>query len=76
MLYAVQTVFIDGKLFGSECMFEENGGGMKGCCDHPPPHSEEPMNSCEGKFFNRIRIYTDWFETPELARRFRDGEIT
>lgn len=37
MWYAVQTVFIDGKLFGSECMFEENGGGMKGCCDHPPP---------------------------------------
>lgn len=73
MWYAVETVFIDGKLFGSQCLFDEDDA-VKGCCYCS--HNEEPMNSSHTEFGGRIEIHCDWFETKELAMRFQDGEIT
>ena len=30
----------------------------------------------EKKFFDRMEIYTDWFESEELAKQFKKGKIT
>ena len=72
MWYAVETVFIDGNFFGSECAFTE-GNHHTGCCY--APEWEEPKNRCETRFQDRIEIHTEWFETEQLAKDFRDGKI-
>lgn len=74
MWYAVETVFIDGKLFDSRCVFKEGDTSPLGHCF--AGLDEEHMNRCEKKFGDRIEIHTDWFESEELAKKFRDGEIT
>lgn len=74
MWYAVETVFIDGKFFGSECCFIKGNNSSIGHCY--ASLTEEPMNSCKREFNNRIEIHTDWFESEELAEAFCKGEIT
>lgn len=74
MWYATETVFIDGKLFGSMCLFTKGDTSAAGHCYRP--HDEEPMNSCKKEFDNRIEIHTDWFESEELAEQFMEGKVT
>ena len=74
MWYAVETVFIDGALFGSRCCFTEGDTGPAGHCY--TDHSEEPCNSCKREFGDRIEIHLDWFESEELAKAFCDGKVT
>jgi len=74
MWYAVETVFIDGELFGSKCVFVDGDTSALGHCY--ASHSEEPGNRCERFFDNRIERHIDWFESEELAKRFCAGEIT
>lgn len=74
MWYAVETVFIDGKHFASRLCFDPKQPGYAGTCRCR--HDEEPMNSCERRFGDRIELHTDWFETPELAEKFKNGAIT
>lgn len=74
MWYAVETAFIDGKFFGSHCLFIDGDTSPMGHCY--ASIDEEPMNSCEKKYNNRIEIHTDWFESEDLAKSFRDGKIT
>ena len=71
MWYAVETVFIDGKLFDSRRFDYDKNYGVCRC-----QHDEEPMNGTKREFGNRIEIHTDWFETEELAEKFYNGEIT
>lgn len=72
--YAVETVFIDGKLFGSRCCFTKGSKGHAGHCYQS--HDVEPMNSCKREFDDRIEIHTDWFESEELAEQFMEGKVT
>ena len=75
MWYAVETVFIDGKHFGSRICFTP--GDEKSPVGHCfADFDEEPHNSCKNEFDNRIEIYTDWFETEDAAIKFCKGEIT
>lgn len=74
MWYAVETVFIDGKLFGSKCCFKKGDKSSVGHCY--ADLKEEPRNSCKREFDNRIEIHTDWFESEELAEAFCNGKIT
>ena len=74
MWYAVETAFVDGQLLGSECVFKEGDTSLLGHC--LADLSEEPHNSCEKKFFGRLEIHTDWFESEELAKQFKEGKIT
>lgn len=74
MWYAVETVFIDGKLFDSRCLFIEGDTSPAGHCY--AGLDEEPINRCEKRFNNRIEIHTDWFESEKLAKYFCDGKIT
>lgn len=74
MWYAVETAFVDGQLLASECVFQEGDTSPLGHCY--ASLSEEPMNMCEKKFFDRLEIHTDWFESEELAKQFSEGKIT
>lgn len=74
MWYAVETAFVDGKHFGSKCVFSEGDLSPVGHCY--AGLNEEPLNSCEKKFDNRIEIHFDWFESEKLAKDFCDGKIT
>lgn len=74
MWYCVETVFIDGKLFGSRCCFDEDDRSPVGKCY--AAETEEPHNSRKEEFGGRIEIHLDWFESRELATDFRDGKIT
>lgn len=75
MWYAVETAFVDGKVFGSRCLF------VDGDETSPMGHCfvddcEKPFNQCQKEFGGRIEIHTDWFESEELAHAFCDGKIT
>ncbi|MCC2255683.1 hypothetical protein LKD70_14910 [Ruminococcus sp. CLA-AA-H200] len=74
MWYAVETAFVDGKLLGSHCCFKDDDTTPVGHCN--ASWNEEPYNSCEKKFGDRIEIHVDWFETAELAHAFCDGKVT
>jgi hypothetical protein len=74
MWFATETVFIDGKLFGSRCIFIKDDTSPVGHCYCS--HDEEPRNSCKIEFDNRIEIHTDWFESEELAEQFVEGKVT
>lgn len=74
MWYAVETAFIDGKWFGSRCLFDKGSSNLKGHCYSS--HNVEPMNQCQKLFDNRIEIHTDWFESEQLAEDFVAGKIT
>ena len=74
MWYATETAFIDGKLFGTRCLFKEGDTSAVGHCYCS--HNEEPMNEVKYEFGNRIEIHTDWFESEELAKSFCEGKIT
>ena len=75
MWYAVETVFIDGKYFGSRICFTI--GDKRSPVGHCfADHDEEPHNSCKSEFDNRIEIHVDWFETEDAAIKFSKGEIT
>ena len=75
MWYAVETAFIDGQLFESRCCF------IDGDTSSPVGHcfagsEQEPQNSCQ-KFYNdRIEVRVDWFESESIAHDFCDGKIT
>lgn len=71
MWYAVETVFIDGKLFDIHGFDYDKKHGITYA-----EHNEEPMNRVKSECNNRIKIHTDWFETKELAEKFINGEIT
>lgn len=75
MWFATETVFIDGNLFGSRCIFKKGDTSPLGHC-YCKPHDVEPMNRCTLEFDNRIEIRTDWFESEELAEQFVEGKIT
>ena len=74
MWYAVETAFVDGRLLGSECVFQKGDESPVGRCYYD--ERAEPVNSCEKKFGDRIEIHVDWFESEELAEKFREGLIT
>lgn len=74
MWFATETVFIDGNLFGSRCIFKKGDTSTVGHCYCS--HNEEPRNSCTMEFDNRIEIHTDWFESEELAGQFVEGKVT
>lgn len=74
MWYAVETVFIDGELFGSRCCFTEGDTSPVGHCY--ARSDEEPRNGSKKEFDDRIEINLDWFESEEIAKDFRDGKIT
>lgn len=74
MWYGVETVFIDGVLFGSRCCFEDGDTGPEGHCF--ASLDEEPGNSCKKEFDDRIEIHLDWFESEQLAKDFQSGKIT
>lgn len=74
MWYGVETAFIDGELFGSRCLFKKGSKSPVGHCY--APKYEQPGNSVEKQFDNRIELHCDWFESEELAERFCNGEIT
>lgn len=74
MWYAVETVFIDGKLFGSKCAFIDGDSSPVGHCY--ADLTEEPMNQCNSEFDGRIEIHLDWFESEKLAKDFCNGKIT
>ena len=74
MWYAVETVFIDGELFGSRCCFIEGDTSPIGHCYEG--HDVEPRNSSKKEFDGRIEINLDWFESEETAKDFRDGKVT
>ena len=72
MWYAVETAFVDGQLLGSQCCFVD--GDEQSPVGHCyADRNEEPHNSCQKEFNDRIEIHVDWFETEELAHAFCDG---
>lgn len=71
MWYAVETTFIDNKLFDIHGFDYDKKYGI--CYAE---HNEEPRNSTKTECNGRIKIRTHWFETKELARDFIDGKIT
>lgn len=71
MWYAVETTFVDDKLFDVHGFDYDKRHGV--CY---AKHYEEPMNQTKKECNDRIEIHTDWFETKELAEKFINGEIT
>lgn len=63
MWYALETVFIDGKLFGSRCAFIDEDSN---------PDGDYYVVS----FGGRIEILLDWFESKEIAKGFCNGKVT
>lgn len=74
MWYAVETAFIDGRFFGSRCLFVD--GDETSSVGHCFANDHEPVNQCQKEFGDRIELHTDWFESEELAHAFCDGNIT
>lgn len=75
MWYAVETAFVDGQLLGSNCCFiDRDEQSSVGHCF--ADWNEEPHNSCQKEFNDRIEIHVDWFETETLAHAFCDGKVT
>lgn len=76
MWYAVETVFIDNKFFGSRLVFTPGDTRQIAPGHCLESHEVEPGNRCKKEFGDRIEIHLDWFETEELALQFSNGLIT
>ena len=72
---AVETCFIDGKFFGTRCLFT-NGKEKDPVGRCYASLDEEPGNRRDILFGGRIELRTEWFESEQLAVGFAMGRIT